>query len=59
MRDMRSISPTLAMESFEQVMGVITLDGSVKPESVKVLIDWVREKRQSDAIGAGESGGRL
>jgi hypothetical protein len=33
----------MANESFEQVMRVITKDGYVKPESIQVLIDLVRE----------------
>lgn len=43
MREMKPISPSLANESLEQVMRVITKDGSVKPESIQVLIDLVRE----------------
>jgi NitT/TauT family transport system substrate-binding protein len=42
-REMKPISATMANESFEQVMRVITKDGSVKPESIQVLIDLVRE----------------
>lgn len=43
MREMKPISSSLATESLEQVMRVITKDGSVKPESIQVLIDLVRE----------------
>ena len=43
MREMKPITPAMATESFEQVMRVITKDGSVKPESIQVLIDLVRE----------------
>ncbi|MBM2804383.1 MAG: transporter substrate-binding protein [Deltaproteobacteria bacterium] len=43
MREMKPISSSLANESLEQVMRVITKDGSVKPESIQVLIDLVRE----------------
>ncbi|MBM2806844.1 MAG: nitrate transporter substrate-binding protein [Deltaproteobacteria bacterium] len=43
MREMKPISAQLANESFEQVMRVITKDGSVKTESIQVLIDLVRE----------------
>jgi hypothetical protein len=43
MREMKPITPAMANESFEQVMRVITKDGSVKAESIQVLIDLVRE----------------
>jgi len=43
MREMKPISSSLANESLEQVMRVITKDGSVKTESIQVLIDLVRE----------------
>ena len=43
MREMKPITPAMANESFEQVMRVITKDGSVKSESIQVLIDLVRE----------------
>ena len=43
MKEMKPISLQMADESFGQVMRVITKDGSVKPESVQVLIDIVRE----------------
>jgi NitT/TauT family transport system substrate-binding protein len=43
MRELKPISSPLANESLEQVMRVITKDGSVKPESIQVLIDLVRE----------------
>jgi NitT/TauT family transport system substrate-binding protein len=43
MRELKPISSSLANESLEQVMRVITKDGSVKPESIQVLIDLVRE----------------
>ena len=43
MREMKPISSSLANESLEQVMRVITKDGTVKPESIQVLIDLVRE----------------
>ena len=43
MRELKPIGSPLANESLEQVMRVITKDGSVKPESIQVLIDLVRE----------------
>ena len=43
MREMKPISASLANESLGQVMRVITKDGSVKSESIQVLIDLVRE----------------
>jgi NitT/TauT family transport system substrate-binding protein len=43
MRELKPISSSLANESLEQVMRVITKDGSVKAESIQVLIDLVRE----------------
>jgi hypothetical protein len=43
MREMKLISSSLANESLEKVMRLITKDGSVKPESIQVLIDLVRE----------------
>jgi NitT/TauT family transport system substrate-binding protein len=43
MREMKPIGASMANESFEQVMRVITKDGYVKPESIQVLIDLVRE----------------
>ncbi len=43
MKEMKPISPQLAKESFGQVMRVITKDAVVKPESIQVLIDLVRE----------------
>jgi hypothetical protein len=43
MREMKPISSSLANESLGQVMRVITKDGSVKSESIQVLIDLVRE----------------
>ena len=43
MKEMKPISRQMADESFGQVMRVITKDGSVKPDSVQVLIDIVRE----------------
>ena len=43
MKEMKPISRQMADESFGQVMRVITKDASVKPESVQVLIDIVRE----------------
>ena len=43
MREMKPIAPAMANESFEQIMRVITKDGSVKAESIQVLIDLVRE----------------
>jgi len=42
MREMKPISSSLANESLGQVMRVITKDGSVKSESIQVLIDLVR-----------------
>jgi len=43
MREMKPISSSLANESLGKVMRVITKDGSVKSESIQVLIDLVRE----------------
>jgi NitT/TauT family transport system substrate-binding protein len=43
MKEMKPISAAMAKESFGQVMRVITKDGSVKPDSIQVLIDLVRE----------------
>ena len=43
MREMKPIGVALANESLGQVMRVITKDGSVKAESIQVLIDLVRE----------------
>jgi NitT/TauT family transport system substrate-binding protein len=43
MKEMKPISPQMAKESFGQVMRVITKDAAVKPESIQVLIDLVRE----------------
>jgi len=43
MKEMKPISPAMAKESFGQVMRVITKDGVVKPDSIQVLIDLVRE----------------
>ena len=43
MREMKPIGASLANESLGQVMRVITRDGSVKSESIQVLIDLVRE----------------
>jgi len=43
MKDMKPISAAMAKESFGQVMRVITKDGSVKPDSIQVLIDLVRK----------------
>lgn len=43
MREIKPISAGLANESLGQVMRVITKDGSVKAESIQVLIDLVRE----------------
>jgi len=43
MKEMKPISRQMADESFGQVMRVITKDASVKPESIQVLIDLVRE----------------
>lgn len=43
MKEMKPISPPMAKESFGQVMRVITKDGFVKPDSIQVLIDLVRE----------------
>jgi len=37
----------MARESFGQVMRVITKDGFVKPDSIQVLIDLVRENTKS------------
>ena len=42
-KEMKPISAPMAKESFAQVMRVITKDGSVKPESIQVLTDLVRE----------------
>ena len=41
--EMKPITPAMANESLAQVMRVITKDGYVKPESIQVLIDLVRE----------------
>ena len=43
MKEMKPISSAMAKESFGQVMRVITKDGFVKPDSIQVLIDLVRE----------------
>jgi len=43
LRELKPITPALANESLGQLMRVITKDGSVKPESIQVLIDLVRE----------------
>jgi NitT/TauT family transport system substrate-binding protein len=43
MKEMKPISPQMAKESFGQVMRVITKDAAVKPDSIQVLIDLVRE----------------
>ena len=43
MKEMKPISPQMAKESFGQVMRVITKDAVVKPDSIQVLIDLVRE----------------
>ncbi len=43
MKEMKPISRQMANESFGQVMRVITKDGLIKPESIQVLIDLVRE----------------
>lgn len=43
MKEMRPINAAMAKESLGQVMRVITKDGSVKLESIQVLIDLVRE----------------
>ena len=43
MKEMKPITPPMARESFGQVMRVITKDGLVKPDSIQVLIDLVRE----------------
>jgi len=43
MKEMKPISAAMARESLGQVMRVITKDGSVKPDSIQVLIDLVRE----------------
>jgi ABC-type nitrate/sulfonate/bicarbonate transport system substrate-binding protein len=43
MKEMKPIGPSMARESFGQVMRVITKDGFVKPDSIQVLIDLVRE----------------
>ena len=43
MKEMKPISAAMAKESLGQVMRVITKDGSVKPDSIQVLIDLVRE----------------
>jgi NitT/TauT family transport system substrate-binding protein len=43
MKEMKPITRTMANESLSEVMRVITKDGDVKPESIQVLIDLVRE----------------
>jgi NitT/TauT family transport system substrate-binding protein len=43
MKEMKPISRTMANESLREVMRVITKDGVVKPDSIQVLIDLVRE----------------
>jgi NitT/TauT family transport system substrate-binding protein len=43
MKEMKPISAAMAKESFGQVMRVITKDGSVKSDSIQVLIDLVRD----------------
>jgi ABC-type nitrate/sulfonate/bicarbonate transport system substrate-binding protein len=43
MKEMKPITRTKAEESLSEVMRVITKDGDVKPESIQVLIDLVRE----------------
>jgi hypothetical protein len=40
---MKPITRQMAIESLREVMRVITKDGVVKPESIQVLIDLVRE----------------
>jgi NitT/TauT family transport system substrate-binding protein len=43
MKELKPPSRQMAGETFGHVMRVITKDGSVKPESIQVLIDLVRE----------------
>jgi NitT/TauT family transport system substrate-binding protein len=43
MKEMKPITRQMAGESLREVMRVITKDGVVKPESIQVLIDLVRE----------------
>ena len=43
MREIKPITRPMAVESLREVMRVITKDGSVKPDSIQVLIDLVRE----------------
>ena len=43
MKELKPPSRQMANETFGHVMRVITKDGSVKPESIQVLIDLVRE----------------
>jgi NitT/TauT family transport system substrate-binding protein len=43
MKEMKPITRQMAIESLREVMRVITKDGVVKPESIQVLIDLVRE----------------
>ena len=42
-KELKPITPPMARESLGQVMRVITKDGFVKPDSIQVLIDLVRE----------------
>jgi len=43
MKEMKPITRQMAADSLREVMRVITKDGSVKPDSIQVLIDLVRE----------------
>ena len=43
MKEFRPPSRQMANETFNQLMRVITKDAFVKPESIQVLIDLVRE----------------
>ena len=43
MKEIKPISRAMANESLRDVMRVITRDGAVKPDSIQVLIDLVRE----------------
>jgi hypothetical protein len=43
LREMKPIGRAIADESLRDVMRVITKDAAVKPDSIQVLIDLVRE----------------